>query len=1219
MNTSPAIQNSTTDALNNIQFADIFNLDDIQQLQDLFSDSSGVASIITHPDGTPITKPSNFCRLCNIIRKTEKGRANCYKSDAAIGKQNSSGPIVQPCLSGGLWDAGASITVGGKHIANWLIGQVRNEELDEQRMIEYADEIGANREDFRKALNEVPAMSLEQFNKVSKMLFAFASELSEKTYSNLQLKMQIAEREKSSKLLQESEARYWSILHASPDDITITDMQGQILMISPSAFTIFGYDPDTVFLGRLITDFIVAEDRERALSNILLMLQGNRTRPNEYHGLHADGSIFDIEVNSGLIRDAESKPAQMVFIVRDITLRKLAEQALRDSEHEFQTLAQISPVGIFRTDATGNTTYVNPKWCQISGISASEALSDGWLHAVHPDDREKLSSTWIASFQEHTASTAEYRFIRPDGSTIWVIGHTALEKNSKEEIVGYIGTITDITERKLAEEEQRKAQQLLSISQSLAHIGSWESELSTGKLSWSDEMYRILGFPAVSPMYLKMALSVFPPDELVRFNQAISSALRGDVPYNIDYKIIRNDGQVRVIHDEGEVIRDIHGQTTRMFGTTQDITERKCAEEALRESEAKQGKMVANIGDVIVIIDRDGTTKYKSPNIEKWFGWKPEDLVGGNTWKNIHPDDLDSVMKLFGTILGEPNATATTECRFRCKDGSYKWIELTGINLLHDPDIRGLLGNYHDITERKRAEDELIKAKEKAEESETRFKALHNASFGGIAIHDNGVIIDCNKGLTEITGFSFEELIGMNGLLLIAEKSRDLVMNNILTGYEKPYEALGIRKNGEEYHLRIDGRMIPYQDKMVRVTEFRDITRRKMAEQELIKAKEKAEEGDRLKSAFLANMSHEIRTPMNGILGFAELLKEPDLTGEQQQEYIGIIEKSGVRMVNIINDIIDISKVESGQMKVAVSETNISEQIEFIADFFRPEVEQKGIQLLVNNTLPDQKTILKTDKEKLYAILTNLVKNAIKFTKTGSIEIGCNIVDTLHATSLLQFYVRDTGIGIRPEQQKYIFERFRQGSETLNKSYEGAGLGLSISKAFVEMLGGIIWLDSELGKGSTFYFTLPYTAETKEIAIKNLVSENGIENQVSNLKILIAEDDEGSEKLISIAIRKFGKEILKVRTGVDAVEACRNNPDIDLVLMDIQMPEMDGYEATRQIRQFNTNVVIIAQTAYALAGDSEKAIEAGCTDYVSKPIKRELLLELIQRYFRKIE
>ena len=189
LNSKPDLKNSNTKLLNNIGFSDIFNLEDIQRMQDMFADATGVASLITHPDGTPITNPSNFCRLCNnIIRKTEKGDANCFKSDAWIGRQNPSGPVVQPCLSGGLWDAGASITVGGKHIANWLIGQIRNKEVDEQRMIQYADEIGANRDDFMKALAEVPVMSVEQFTKVSKMLFVFANKLSEKTYENLKLK-----------------------------------------------------------------------------------------------------------------------------------------------------------------------------------------------------------------------------------------------------------------------------------------------------------------------------------------------------------------------------------------------------------------------------------------------------------------------------------------------------------------------------------------------------------------------------------------------------------------------------------------------------------------------------------------------------------------------------------------------------------------------------------------------------------------------------------------------------------------------------------------------------------------------------------------------------------------------------------------------------------------------------------------------------------------------
>lgn len=242
MNIKTNLNNLTKDATNDVQFSDIFILEDIQRLQDLFSDANGVASIITHPDGTPITKPSNFCRLCNnIIRKTEKGQANCFKSDAVLGYLNSSGPVIQPCLSGGLWDAGASITIGGKHIANWLIGQVRNEEPDEKLMLEYADEIGANRKEFMEALNEVPVMSFDQFNKISKMLYAFANELSEKAYSNLQLKIQITEKEKTNELLKEreialrkSEEKYRDIFENVHDVFYQTNLAGEILEISPS-------------------------------------------------------------------------------------------------------------------------------------------------------------------------------------------------------------------------------------------------------------------------------------------------------------------------------------------------------------------------------------------------------------------------------------------------------------------------------------------------------------------------------------------------------------------------------------------------------------------------------------------------------------------------------------------------------------------------------------------------------------------------------------------------------------------------------------------------------------------------------------------------------------------------------------------------------------------------------------------------------------------------
>ncbi len=380
---------------------------------------------------------------------------------------------------------------------------------------------------------------------------------------------------------------------------------------------------------------------------------------------------------------------------------------------------------------------------------------------------------------------------------------------------------------------------------------------------------------------------------------------------------------------------------------------------------------------------------------------------------------------------------------------------------------------------------------------------------------------------------------------------------------------------------------------------------------ELIIAKERAEESDRLKSAFLSNMSHEIRTPMNGILGFAEILREPDLTGKEKQEYISIIEKSVERLLNIIKDILSFSKIESGLMDISISDTDINEQIEHIYTLFKPEADQKKIKISFKNLLTAKEAIIKTDPEKIYTILTNLVNNAIKFTNSGSIEIGYK-----KKGKYLEFFVKDSGLGINKENTEFIFERFRQGSESLSRNFEGAGLGLSISKAYVEMLGGKIWIESELGKGSIFYFTIPYFSVSREIIVpENLAIYDTTVNQVKSLKILIAEDDEVLLMFLTLAVQKFCRQVLKARTGVEAVNACRNNPDIDLILMDNKMPEMYGIEATRQIRQFNNEVIIIAQTAFAHSGERENAIEAGCNDYISKPILKDELFTLIQKYF----
>ena len=320
-------------------------------------------------------------------------------------------------------------------------------------------------------------------------------------------------------------------------------------------------------------------------------------------------------------------------------------------------------------------------------------------------------------------------------------------------------------------------------------------------------------------------------------------------------------------------------------------------------------------------------------------------------------------------------------------------------------------------------------------------------------------------------------------------------------------------------------------------------------------------------------------------------------------------------MLNIINDIVDISRIEAGVMEVYLAESNINEQLEYTYSFFKPQVEAKGMQLILSKALPSgqEKTI--TDREKLFAVLTNLVKNAIKYSNEGTIEFGCN-----KNGSTLEFFVRDTGIGIPKDRQHAIFERFIQADIEDTEARQGAGLGLAISKAYVEMLGGDIWVESEEGRGSTFYFTIPYETNEEVKPTPDQPTDQYLNlTATQKLKILIVEDDELSSLLIKKLVTVFAREILQAYTGKDAVEAFMKHPNIDLILMDIKMPVMEGDEAAKEIRKFNKDVVIIAQTAKALTGDREKVMEAGFNDYITKPIKKAELLQCIKQHIQKVE
>lgn len=531
----------------------------------------------------------------------------------------------------------------------------------------------------------------------------------------------------------------------------------------------------------------------------------------------------------------------------------------------------------------------------------------------------------------------------------------------------------------------------------------------------------------------------------------------------------------------------------------------------------------------------------------------------------------------------------------------------------------------------------------KLKESERRFaQLLESGNIVSLVLNKDGTINFCNNYLLQISGYTLEEVLGKDWFtLFISATDKPELLEIFNSGMQtkkiiKNHDNQILAKNGEQLYVSWYNIILQSDENEVNglASIGVNITDRKIYEikleeknakieaqneeykkvnVDLQKAKEKAEESDRLKSAFLANMSHEIRTPMNGILGFADLLKNPDISGKKQQEFIRVIEQSGQRMLTIINDIISISKIESGVVEVSQEESNINDQIHYIYSFFKPEVDKKGLKFSVRNNLKSEVTKILTDRDKLYIILSNLVKNAIKFTSKGSIEIGYERKD-----QNLEFFVKDTGVGILPENQELIFERFRQGSESLSRDYEGAGLGLSITKAFVELLGGKIWLESTFGSGSTFYFTIPYnTSKIQMTDMNNMVLKTNTDSQLSDLNLLIAEDDEMAQALIEMMLGDYCASVLVADNGREAVELSKNNPNIDLVMMDIKMPELNGYEATRQIRQFNKEVIIIAQTAYAGSGDREKAMAAGCNEYITKPIIRNELLSLVRKYFGK--
>jgi CheY-like chemotaxis protein len=381
----------------------------------------------------------------------------------------------------------------------------------------------------------------------------------------------------------------------------------------------------------------------------------------------------------------------------------------------------------------------------------------------------------------------------------------------------------------------------------------------------------------------------------------------------------------------------------------------------------------------------------------------------------------------------------------------------------------------------------------------------------------------------------------------------------------------------------------------------------------LVKEKEKAVESNKLKTAFMSDISHAIRTPMNAIMGFSELIKIGNTNTEQLKEYADIIKIKGTQLLTLIDDISEIAKFETGQLsinKTSVDLNKLLQEIRRETEVLKHKLYKESITIKLDIPYDLDNQTIYTDPGRLQQVFVHLIENALKYTERGFIEIGYILKDN----KVIQFYVKDTGIGIHKNRQKNIFNPFKPVSEPTMKKYASSGLGLTLSKGIVEMMGGKIWLESEEGEGSTFYFTIPYiVAEEKDEPIKDpeVLSASNWKNKV----ILIVEDEEVNFRFLEAVLDKTEAKIIHAETGAQAVELCKTLPKIDLVLMDIKMPKMNGIDATRIIKKMDKGIPIIAQTAYSESEDIEHCKKGGCDDYIAKPIDVKLLFDKINKFF----
>jgi PAS domain S-box-containing protein len=903
------------------------------------------------------------------------------------------------------------------------------------------------------------------------------------------------------------------------------------------------------------------------------------------------------------LADDSGKVNEIVINAKDITSLKRAEERIIASESRYRTIVESQRELICRFDAEGIISYVNKAFSDFFGVDKSQLVNQNYydllpfdLRARVKSDIEKLT---VASPRENYIQ----KVISAENKPRWLsASNTAFftdeGKLMEVQIVG-----SDISELKKAEDTLSKAYNkmdaMVSASPDPVFIFSRDGILLDCYAAESDMFLT----PAKKLIH-KNFREFFPAPHLKKFSRVFADCFNTNSVQTFEYWI-DNGGEKKYFeiklkkYDEFEAI-----------AFSREITYRKKTENSLIQSEEFYRRIISSAPYSIVIIDPGETILFHSEQLYDLLGLTQSGLLLGTKISKWLKDNEREHWKKFIASAGKKQDTDERRFTFIKESGESSILEVTAAPIKTKGSAKwGIILILHDVSERYKIE----------RERSLLHQAVYQSPISVIITNADGNIEFVNNAFIKSSGYSGTEVGGkklsfLSSGLINSDTYRHMWIK-ISAGEEWIGELLHKKKNDDLFWELVT--VSPIKNANNEITHYlclsEDITQKKKVLQELSEAKQKAEESDRLKSTFLSNMSHEVRTPLNGILGFVELLKMTHADHGKRSEYMNMIEKSSKQLLRVMNDIIEISLVESDSVIVRNSDISLVDLFENLELYTRALMsENPGRKVILKAEFPEKPVVrLSTDAARLNQVFMCLLGNAVKFTLQGTISFGYTKIN-----DGIRFFVRDTGIGISKDKYDQIFKPFRQGLESDSREYGGNGLGLAICKVVVQRMGGSIWVESKLGKGSAFYFKIPSTVRQSEVS--DLVRVNSdIGFNWAEKKILVVEDNYSNYMLLKELLRRSHASVLIANTGKHALFLMKQYPEIDFVLLDIMLPDINGFEVAKLIKRDHPGIPIVALTAYAYDISQKKSIDAGFSAFLSKPFSKEQLLSVIDSLIRK--